>query len=46
MQVLFADWCEHAGRQPGAEAHLKDAFDAATVQAVVGDALLEHGLKP
>ncbi len=45
LQVLFGDWCEHAGRRADADARLRDAFDAATVQAVVSDALLEQGVK-
>ena len=45
LQVLFSDRCEHAGRRANAEACLGDAFDAATVEAVVSDALLEQGFK-
>ena len=45
LQVLFGDWVEHAGRKAGAEAGLADAFDAATVETVVRDALAAHGVR-
>jgi len=45
LQVLFSDWCEHAGRDAGAEAGLATAFDAETVAVVVRDALAGQGVR-
>ena len=43
-QVLYGDWCEHAGREAAAEAGLATAFDAETVEVVVRDALAVQGM--